>query len=536
MFIEYQRNSDGSPYNTAWEMMTETTRRKDDNHMPRHIFAACGLILGLAANACAAPPIVLDGCFDDWGDIEPVLVDPFDAPHQAVDFHAIKITHDHEYVYFKVDFGGEVTPQGLPGQVQLLLDVDGNSETGETEMHMEGVDLVLEMTRRSERREGEPGGGIGLRSTTYQPTEEETQLSPYDLDFVMAPTYATRRYEFRMERRVTLPHSPTTFSGERFRAKFVFLNWDGVLTEETDTFTYELTPTSPTRMDQPTDPLARSRIAHFRIVSWNAEHGSMIRNPDPFARVLRALKPDIILLQELTDENTASQIEAFLNEHLAGTNQHPWSVVFGRGGGSLRTAVASRHPIGRVRSLDLLPYPNQLDRHVRISGALIAINDRTLLTVSVHLKCCGRLDSREDNQRRQEVRLINKAVNQVLATHEVDGVIIGGDLNLVGAREPKRILMRDIDVDGSELNAVNAMQLSGRKNATWSERGSAFTPGRLDFLLYGDATLTPERSFVLDSTDLTPRWLEAHDILVTDTIEASDHYPVVADFRWVSDR
>lgn len=494
--------------------------------------------LSLTLFALTAPPIVLDGTFDDWSSIEPIVEHAAGAPATSqVDFRSVRITHDYEYVYLHVDFGHVVNLQALDGRVAIVLDVDGDAQTGEQVHGVDGVDVIIELSPASARFPDRHGRGVGLRSTTYEhdPGDEASQrLSPYDISFVMAPTYASRDFEFRLERGVNLPDTPTLFRGDSFRGQLVFTNVRGSVLDATDVFAYELTEVSPRQLRQEADPLARSEATDIRIVSWNAEHGSLVPNPGPFARVLSALQPDIVLWQELTDKNSASQISAWMNEHVASeevNTEARWHVEFAEGGGPLRTAVASRHQIESVEALELLPYRDRPERQVRVAGAAVTIAGKRLLVVSVHLKCCGAMDTREDRQRMTEARMINNAVRNAMAEGDFDGVIIGGDLNLVGERIPKLMLGYGLD-SGDSLVAVDAKQLSGASNATWSERRSPFTPGRLDWILHTPSSLQVDRAFVLDATDLTPVWLDRHELLMSDTLTASDHFPIVADLYW----
>jgi endonuclease/exonuclease/phosphatase family metal-dependent hydrolase len=98
-------------------------------------------------------------------------------------------------------------------------------------------------------------------------------------------------------------------------------------------------------------------------------------------------------------------------------------------------------------------------------------------------------------------------------------------------------MMRGLDRDGSSLALAPALQLDGRSAATWRDAeprpsGPIFTPGRLDYVLFGDATLALERALVFDSAQLPVSWAEAHGVQSDDNHRASDHLPVVADFRW----
>ena len=86
---------------------------------------------------------------------------------------------------------------------------------------------------------------------------------------------------------------------------------------------------------------------------------------------------------------------------------------------------------------------------------------------------------------------------------------------------------------GSEpLSVVNALQLDGRSNATWANPDLPFIAGRLDFMLYSARSLELDQSFVFDSRDLSPRWLRHHGLQQGISSEASDHFPIVADFSW----
>ena len=53
-------------------------------------------------------------------------------------------------------------------------------------------------------------------------------------------------------------------------------------------------------------------------------------------------------------------------------------------------------------------------------------------------------------------------------------------------------------------------------------------------MLFTDQSLQPVRQFIFESSDLSPKWLEHHRIVADDSAEASDHFPVVVDFKWIS--
>jgi endonuclease/exonuclease/phosphatase family metal-dependent hydrolase len=189
--------------------------------------------------------------------------------------------------------------------------------------------------------------------------------------------------------------------------------------------------------------------------------------------------------------------------------------------------VASRLKLNPYTALDPLPMPDRPEKSVRIMGGELTLSGHRLLVVSAHLRCCGYAGSFEDRTRVVEADAIRRAITDAVASGRFDGVIVGGDLNLVGSRWP-------LDVLAENLQAVESLQLGGRSNTTWWDDHQPFLPGRLDFVLVTKASLSVLRSFVLDTRLLKTRWLRRHGLRAADTVGASDHLPVVVDFSWVA--
>jgi endonuclease/exonuclease/phosphatase family metal-dependent hydrolase len=130
-----------------------------------------------------------------------------------------------------------------------------------------------------------------------------------------------------------------------------------------------------------------------------------------------------------------------------------------------------------------------------------------------------------------EALAIRQATEAALRAGGVDGLLITGDLNLVGSEEPRIVLARELDVDGRSLWTAQPMRLDGVSQTTWEWAGDRFTPGRLDYVLYSQATLGWVGGFVYHSGDLSARWQAAHGV-TAETSRATDHLPVVSDLRW----
>lgn len=510
------------------------------SHTPMPLVALFVAALVLLQTSAGSAQIVIDGRFDDWSKTPATIIDPSDAPEAFIDFGEVRISHDDRFVHLLIDFGKTVNVQGLDGHAMILLDCDGDAKTGKTIQDLAGVDVIIDLTPPG-KNPGVAGIGIALRSTTYEPDPADPTakaLNPYDIGFTFAPTCASRRFEFRIDRSAALPNTPPLFQGDHFTGKLVFFGLDGAIADETEPFTHQLdrSASPATLPGDSVDPFVRGPKSNLRVLSWNIQRGAIFLHPEPFARSLAAIGPDVILLQELADKNSAEQLHDFLTKALPPKNGEDWHVAFGAGGGGgdLRCAVATRFALAQVETLARIPQPGHPDHLLRAIGAMADVHGKHLLVVSAHLKCCGRADGPEDKQRKLEAQAIHDAVKSAESAGGIDGVIIAGDFNLVGSREPVEIMAAGLDLDRSNLTIDDqANQLDGLTNATWSDPNQPFTPGRLDYLLFTDSALAIARSFVFDAHDLSANWLAKYNVQPTDSVSASDHMPIVADLAWV---
>ncbi len=491
----------------------------------------------LTSGSTAAEPIVLDGRFDDWRDVPVAVSDPADAPDADVDFLDVHVVPEHRFVHLLVETGRPVNLQKLRGRIELLVDLDDSADTGTTVRAMPGVDVILEFTPPDRQRGDRPGEGVGIAVPTDQPPPGDRMRLPGPLlGIAFAPTYASDRFEVRFVR-APVPEAPPWPVHGQFAARLDFFDARGTVRDETEVFRQRLAPTDPIEFEQTEDPLARAPGTDLRVVNWNVEFGSIFEAPDRFTRVLAALDPDVILLQELVEENTASQLANLLNRAVpdrGGRGQ--WQALVGAGGGDLRSGLAARGSLRALPAADPLPYPDRPARSIRIAAAELTRDGRRVLLASLHLRCCGYAGSFEDRTRSLEAETLRRTFAAAIETMPFDAIIIGGDLNLVGARHPLDVLVAGTDVDGSGLATADPLQLDQRTNATWSDNRLPFAPGRLDFLLYGDASLRALGGFVLETIDLEARWRRQYGLLADDSIEASDHLPVVVDLSFVDER
>jgi hypothetical protein len=394
-------------------------------------------------------PIVLDGDIGEW------------AP-------SVVLTSDPWWIYLRWKVSGEArTLQSSDESLAIWLDLDTNPATGlrpgtpaaATQL---GVDLSIEF---SPPKADGSGLGYGCRVTTPN-AGGATEVPHGAIEFAFAPTYAGEWYEGRISRRglagLGLPDSSLA------TAMLVLRDSTGRSLGSSDPFEAELMPASAT------EPRA-----DIRIPAAPGRGGSVwcrgmcgrarpMEEPGPFARVLKVLEPDVLLLQEWT--STEREIAAWLNASLP-LEEGEWTVRTTVGWG---VAVASRFPLEPLGHEEL--YLDGEEHAVRFAGALVSTPLGYLAASSVHLKCCGSSGSPEDQMRISEAGAINRSLAEALSMEPAPLRIIGGDLNLVGSRPPLDVLRNGLDADGSDLEIADARDLGTRRTSPGVRTGTRSRP------------------------------------------------------------
>jgi endonuclease/exonuclease/phosphatase family metal-dependent hydrolase len=209
-------------------------------------------------------------------------------------------------------------------------------------------------------------------------------------------------------------------------------------------------------------------------MAWNVGHF-----PEPArdraAAVLRAIDADVLLLDELGDD-VASALEARLKS--SAESRAAWRLTWGHGTGVVargdvrKTIGKIAYPPGSLERVVDAVAPNQsaeqrravgaaLDaRGVTALGAVATLGARRLLAVTLGIQCCG--GAAREERRMIEVRAIHDATRTALASDRPDAVLVGGDFNLVGTRNPLDTLATGLDRDGSSLAIVRALTFGTR--------------------------------------------------------------------------
>jgi endonuclease/exonuclease/phosphatase family metal-dependent hydrolase len=172
-----------------------------------------------------------------------------------------------------------------------------------------------------------------------------------------------------------------------------------------------------------------------------------------------------------------------------------------------------------------------IEQDVRFVAAMADTPLGAVLVSSLHLKCCGSSDGPEDLRRAGEAYAINSALRDIIAKQRPVTTVIAGDFNLVGSDRPMEIMRSGLDADRSDLLAAPALVWGDRARYTFRDIAGPFQPGALDYVVVGDASVEVARSFVLDTSLLSPGALRQMGLQDAQDGAVSDHLPTVVDLR-----
>ncbi|MCY3808705.1 MAG: endonuclease/exonuclease/phosphatase family protein [Gemmatimonadetes bacterium] len=528
---------------------------------------ALSVAAGVALSACSGPPsraaapvqIWSDGLFDDWRGVPAAVIDSAgDAGEgSAVDLGAVHLHDDPQFLHVLAEMGDTVTILAMPGTLEVVMEIDGDPGTGNSYGGVEGADLVVVLSRLWGNG-GSWGAGVGVRRLGGDDPESVESASSVGL--LVAPTHSSDRFEVRLDRRALADWSgiETPAAGDSIAVRLRFLALDSVA-DETETFHYRLA-TSPGA----DPPLLSAKSVDrtpgtLRVVAWNVADGGFRDRRPAFERVVRGLNPDVVLLDEVHADVTMSELERF-GDSLGEESGPEWRWWLAQGGGRQRTVVGARglqllgdpslariaHEPGALeRWLERagnepeypgMPPPSMLARAeaeggLSATGAWVAWGGLEILFAPVDLQSAGYDGSPRDRLRELQARTLNRALAAALADRPGAGLVVAGDLNLVGSARPLEELRASLEAGGGNLQVARVERLRDRSLATWRSMDprAPFSPGRLDYVLYRGAMLSLERAFIFDAEDLSAEALTLLGIHASDS-RASDHLPLVADF------
>jgi len=284
----------------------------------------------------------------------------------------------------------------------------------------------------------------------------------------------------------------------------------------------------------------------LRVVTYNVNFDTIFEPAfqPAFSRVVNALQPDILNLQEILQP--ASNVATLLDSLLPLSGGEQWHTV-----SRSDNVIASRFPILNSSSFAL--------------GGVVALVDlpdatypADILVTNDHWACCFSESTRQIEAERSIEHLSSIREDAWLFSVAADTPIVTvGDLNIVGSGQPLTTLLtgefiEDFpgipidpalppDWDGTSFTNANPFHNDGNSvNWTWRNDSSPFPPGVLDYIVYSDSVLTTGNEFVLNTDTLTAgqladTGLQSDDVILQPSIGRFDHLPVVVDFRFIDD-
>ena len=306
----------------------------------------------------------------------------------------------------------------------------------------------------------------------------------------------------------------------------------------------------------------RQREVDLRVMCWNVRLDSVVPpngvRSSSFVRIVRAINPDLIALQEVMRPDAVEKIKSLLDSQLPLSDGATWSVH-----SVADNMLISRFPLQRTGGelVFKYPYPNLglPNFHYGYATALVKRredhNDLGFYVIAMHNK--SRLG--EENERLRQLHSdsiaswIRKArdAGSPMALATGTPIVILGDMNVLpnASPQPFETLITgnivdeanfgpdfDIDWDGTDLaDAKPSLNGHGEHFYTWRYDDTQFDPGALDRVIYTDSVLSVKQSIVLDTTTISDEDLSSLGLLKPDVLFGGepgffDHFPLIVDF------
>lgn len=482
-------------------------------------FGALGAVAAMAPLTSATPrAITVDGEFDDWAGLAPVVDDRNDAP--TIDIGRIWIADDERFLYLSVEFGQFIDLRTF-NNLRLYIDTDNNPNTG---LPIEGMGAELIWIFAEQR-------GV----IYFDPNQPWTVFFNR-VNFVALPSMRSNRFEMTFERNCMPNGMNLLFPSQTI--KLLLRNENGgdrAPNVGLMSYTFDDGPPVPPPV---ATPLERECPGDLRLASWNIFNDRpIIGNGGAFKRLLCAIDPDIILFQEFYTSSTP-QILGFVEEPSCSCNENElrdgtWHIAR-----RIDCATVSRYPIDQTWPSD---------------GNLIALIDATMSPLGSHVLVVNANLPTSASARQTEIDGLLQVLRMIRMDPIGQGVppgtpvIIGGTLNLRDPNELAALLNGNIfnnglfgpdfapDWDDTALAELVPLQTELRFAYTQRNDadGPAFPwPARDDFLFYSDSVLRVPRTFMLYTPEMSMQTRSPFCLNPDDSLN-SDHLPLVADLRLI---
>lgn len=474
------------------------------------------LLFSLISISAFSQVITIDAQFDDWAQV-PIQTDPMgDASN--LDLLEFSVTNDAEYLYLRIKTAEEfglINPSYSNSQVHVYIDTDNNPNTGRGGNAL-GSELRVQI-------------GDKIVDVDY-PQVGAYSGSLYDIGFMSGPTVTGTEFEMAIRRDAKPDGVNMLFQSDTINLHF----WSSAgdfMPDINSSFSYMLEE-GPFPL-YPVIDMGKSDPQHLRLMAYNVLRGGLIDpiRGDSHERIVHAMEPQIIGFTEV--DGSAADIKKLLDVWypIAGG----WHTIRNR-----TNVVASQYPI--LTSDDIQPGSRSV-------ANLIDLPDMTystdMLVITSHTSCCA-----NDAARQEQIDAIASYIldakspgGRITVPRETP-IVIMGDLNLVGWKRQLETAIEGtivntglygaggpLDWDRSDLENAACLHAARPVFFTWRNPFSAFGPGKLDYILYSGSAMEEMKSFTLDTEELSASTLVQLGLNRNETEVASDHLPLVADFR-----
>ncbi|MBO6794993.1 MAG: endonuclease/exonuclease/phosphatase family protein [Balneolaceae bacterium] len=455
-----------------------------------------------------AQQVYIDESLSDWDQIDPLYTDGEDS-FSPVNFGVLKIDNDDRFLYFYLEVGAEITLQEN-NNVTLFIDTDYNTSTGNTKDEI-GADLEYNLGQRR--------GSIHRNSST--------NINSYNIGLVSAPTVTSTWFEFKIDLNTTINGTPL-FKGNKIAVVITSASGDQI-PEKNQELTYTL---KSDKVFEPTSyQIKKPLYSDLRVLTYNVLRDNLFdpSKQEYFQRIISAIDPDIIGFQEIYD-NSGEQAAALVETFLPSEAGEQWY----HGDTGNDNLIVSRYPITKQQTVD------------GNAAYLLDLGTRDLLALVAHPPCCANGDTGRQREINAMMAFVRKSKSgEAFDIADKTPIIIMGDMNMVGQAQQQRTLLTgditnntnhgpdfDPDWDGSAFEDAKPFNPEMPTTFTWYSSGSSFSAGRLDYMVYSGSVLHLDNTFSLFTPALPADTLSQYGIQSDDSIIASDHLPVVADFTF----
>lgn len=294
----------------------------------------------------------------------------------------------------------------------------------------------------------------------------------------------------------------------------------------------------------------------FRVLSWNVKFGTIFppdgRRHAGFARIVRAVNPDVLALQEVNPAEV-ERLAKLMDRILPLGHSRLWQIH-----GAADLVIISRYPLHQQESELVVPrpLPGYAEFHLGQVMALVDLPDRRLAADVYVVNMHNRSGAGEENANKRQMQSDSimrwlREIRQVDALPQATPIVVLGDMNVHPGSTPTHLttlLTGDIidergfgpdftpDWDGTGLaDASPSHNARGEVFYTWRNDSEDYPPGSLSRILYSDSVMQLHHELVLNTVTMTAGELHQHGLLATDClldgeVGQYDHLPVIADF------